>query len=137
MDKDFIKFQLVGIFVVLFVLLLVVIRPNYGIYKAQEQKIYDLTNIVNEKDFYSLSDKEDSFTKMDVFPSNEYPEDKQITIIEKDGNHKTVFCIENHNGLAKVVDVYVDAKQFVFSRSFFQWIIEAKDILQDPPKGSR
>lgn len=114
MDKDFIKFLLVVIFVVFFAIVLLIIRPNYGIYKANEQKIYNLTNIVNGKDFYSLSDREDALTKMKVFPSNEYPEDKQVMIIEKDCNRKTVLCIENRNGLAKVVDVYVDAKQVVF-----------------------
>lgn len=77
---------------------------------------YELANMVNNKNFDELNDKEDAFTKIQIFSSIEYPEDKQVCIEQKKHlfNEKTVFFVENHNGAAVIVDVTVDGQQVVF-----------------------
>jgi len=72
---------------------------------------YELAGMVSNKKFDELKDKEDFLTKMRVLPSIEYPEDKQVCIQSKNNftHNKTVFFVENHNGIAVIVGVFVSA----------------------------
>lgn len=89
-------------------------NPIRLINQYHETIAYKAMAMFNGKFFNELVNQEDTCQKIEVFPSIQYPNDKQIFILDKEKNIKTILFIENNNGIAKVVDVSVNGKQVVF-----------------------
>lgn len=92
------------------------IFTSYCKVDINEAFAYEAIKTINGKDFNDLADQEDASQKRNVYFSIEYPEDKQVVIINKNNKSQSTLFVENNNGLAKVVDVDFYGKKAAFSK---------------------